>query len=279
MRRPVAPLLAAMLASFVAIGVTAHDRSTPIAQLLAAKDGRVVMGHVGLNSTSLEKHRTFWTALGGTVVTLFGREMFAFTNVYVSPSHGSDPTGGTEGTTVNHLGFQTADLTRTIADMRAAGYAPVERVRPENAPRDLFFLGPDGVLVEVTERPGLPFKTGIDHIHFAARDPVAMRDWYVRVLGATPTEQNGTVAAVLPGVSLLFDLSAEPVRGTAGRVVDHVSFEIRGLPEFCAERARAGVTFDRPYSKPAALDLGVAFLTDPFGTAIELTEGYYHRGQ
>ena len=35
----------------------------------------------------------------------------------------------------------------------------------------------------------------------------------------------------------------------------------------------AGVTFDVPYRKIPALGLSLAFLTDPWGTYIELTEG------
>ena len=34
-----------------------------------------------------------------------------------------------------------------------------------------------------------------------------------------------------------------------------------------------GIPFDLPYTAIPTLDLGIAFLTDPWGTYIELTEG------
>jgi hypothetical protein len=84
----------------LALGVLAADIS---AQLVALKDGPIGLGHVGLNSTSTEEHKKFWSTLGGKSVSPFGREMFEFPNVYVSPGHGSAPKGGSVGTTVDHL--------------------------------------------------------------------------------------------------------------------------------------------------------------------------------
>ena len=47
----------------------------------------------------------------------------------------------------------------------------------------------------------------------------------------------------------------------------------RALAALNARLEAAGVTFDRPYTKNAALGIGLAFFTDPFGTYVELTEG------
>ena len=49
--------------------------------------------------------------------------------------------------------------------------------------------------------------------------------------------------------------------------------EVKNLEEFCKTLEAAGIKFDRPYSKVAALKIAVAFFTDPFGTYVELTEG------
>ena len=57
------------------------------AQLLAAKKGPIVFGHAGLNSTSAEEHKKFWSALGGVPVNPFGSGlMFQFRNIFVSPA-------------------------------------------------------------------------------------------------------------------------------------------------------------------------------------------------
>ena len=65
----------------------------------------------------------------------------------------------------------------------------------------------------------------------------------------------------------------EPLAGTAGRAVDHVGFEVTDLEAFCRRLEAMGITLDRPCTKVAAVDIAIAFLTDPWGTCIELTEG------
>ena len=55
--------------------------------------------------------------------------------------------------------------------------------------------------------------------------------------------------------------------------MDHIGFEVRNLEAFCAKLEAAGVKLDVPYRKVASLGIGLAFLTDPWGTYIELTEG------
>jgi len=47
---------------------------------------------------------------------------------------------------------------------------------------------------------------------------------------------------------------------------------VQNLEAFCKALEAQGIKFDRPYSK-SPTGLGVAFLTDPWGTYIELTEG------
>jgi catechol 2,3-dioxygenase-like lactoylglutathione lyase family enzyme len=242
------------------------------AQLVALKDGPVVMGHVGLNSTSTAEHAKFWAALGGKSVTPYGREMFEFPNIYVSPGHGSSPKGGTVGTSVDHLAFKVRDLRAAMRRMAEAGYPELP---PSEGPSlGAFLMGPDAIKVELVERTDAAFPVAIDHVHFAGPNPAAMREWYVKALGATPGERASTPTAELPGVTLMFQQATQPVVGTVGRVLDHVTFEIRGLKAFCERLTAAGIKLDKPYSVAASFSLGVAFLTDPWGTSVELTEGY-----
>ena len=103
--------------------------------------------------------------------------------------------------------------------------------------------------------------------------PDEMRAWYAKTFGAVPGMRGSFLAADLPGVNLTFSPTTDAVAPTKGRVLDHVGYEVKDLEAFCARLTAAGVTFDRPYSKNAALGIGLAFFTDPFGTYIELTEG------
>jgi catechol 2,3-dioxygenase-like lactoylglutathione lyase family enzyme len=61
-----------------------------------------------------------------------------------------------------------------------------------------------------------------------------------------------------------------PIRG---RSLDHIGFEVRNLEAFVRELEAKGVRMDRGYTEVAALGIAIAFLTDPWGTYVELTEG------
>ena len=264
----------AFLVALFSIATATYARGTS-AQLIALKDGPVVMGHVGLNSTSTAEHKKFWSTLGGTSVSPFNREMFQFPNIYVSPGHGTNPTGGTSGTTVDHIAFQVPDVRTVLSRMAAIGYLRwhhAENVNPHA--KGAFLMGPDGMKVELVENPQAAHGIAMDHIHYAGPDANAMRDWYVKTLDAKRTTRGEVLAAELPGVALLFQEASHPVVGTVGRVLDHVTFEVRGLAAFCDRLQAAGIKLDRPYFKQVSMNLGVAFLTDPGGTSVEFTEGY-----
>jgi predicted enzyme related to lactoylglutathione lyase len=56
-------------------------------------------------------------------------------------------------------------------------------------------------------------------------------------------------------------------------VIDHIGFEVKNLEEFTKKLTAQGIKLDRPYTKVDALNISIAFITDPWGTYIELTEG------
>jgi extradiol dioxygenase family protein len=76
-------------------------------------------------------------------------------------------------------------------------------------------------------------------------------------------------------MNLTFSANREdaPRPATKGRALDHVGFEVKNLEAFCKQLEANGVHFDVPYRKVAALGIAIAFLTDPMGGYIELTEG------
>ncbi len=261
--------------------------STASAQLNAAKEGPVVYGHHHLNVTSADEHLKFWVdTLGGTAAPLGERKMAKFLNVLVAFTEKA-PTGGTKGTTVNHLGFWVPSVRDALATVRAAGYPIVtrEELPPSLEVKDdmahiadqdtyiAFVMAPDDVKVELLENRTQTEPIALHHIHFAAQDVDAMKAWYVKAFDAVPGMRGSFEATDLPGVNLTYSPSADPLEGTRGRSLDHIGFEIDGLEAFCKRLEAMGVTFDRPYQEIESLGLAVAFFTDPFGTYVELTEG------
>jgi catechol 2,3-dioxygenase-like lactoylglutathione lyase family enzyme len=135
-------------------------------------------------------------------------------------------------------------------------------------------MAPDETKVEFVEDKSLQGRIALHHVHFQAPDVEAMRDWYVKTFGARPGMRGSFVAADLPGVNLTFSPAPAPVVGTRGRALDHIGFEIRNLEAFVRAIEASGVKIDRGYIKAAQYgNLGIAFLTDPWGTYIELNEG------
>ena len=249
--------------------------------------GPVVYGHHHLTVTSVDAHVKLWIdALGGTKAALGAGTAVRFPHVLVLLRQGT-PAGGTKGTSVNHIGFAVPDLKAAIARVKAAGFTFVTRAEtpatltvaddmayvPDQKTSIAYVMGPDDVKVELVEVKGQTVPITLHHIHYYGAQPEEMRAWYAKTFGAAAGTRGSFLAADLPGVNLTFSPTTDAVAPTRGRVLDHVGFEVKDLEAFCARLTAAGVTFDRPYSKNAALGIGLAFFTDPFGTYIELTEG------
>lgn len=257
------------------------------AQLVAMKDGPVVYGHHHLTVTSVEAHRKFWVdGLGGTPAKLGANDAVKFTNVIVLLRQGTQ-SGGTKGTSVNHIGFGVPDLRAALARVTSAGFPAITKaeVSATQEVKDgmayiesqktsiAYVMAPDDVKVELVEVKGQAAPIAMHHVHYYTQQVDQMKAWYVQMLGAKGGMRGTFQAADLPGVNLTFSPSPDPVVTTKGRSLDHVGFEVKDLEAFCKKLEAAGVKFDRPYSKVAALGIGIAFFTDPFGTYVELTEG------
>ena len=257
------------------------------AQLLAAKDAPVAYGHHHLNVTSIPADVKFFETLGGTPITVAGRSIVKFPNVLVFLRE-QKPTAGTKGSSVDHIGFGVPDLRVMVDKIKAAGYRMVTKEEAPSPPwvaaddiatqpgRDVriaFAMGPDDLKVEIVEVKTQTVPVALHHIHFAGPDNKAMQEWYVKVFGAKANPPGGTFqSATLPGVSLNFNQSPAAVAGTAGRAVDHIGFEIDHLADFLKKVEAMGI---KPVNVRDVPDLGasIAFITDPWGTYIELTEG------
>jgi catechol 2,3-dioxygenase-like lactoylglutathione lyase family enzyme len=263
--------------------------SAASAQLLAAKDGPIVYGHHHLAASDIPAQLKFFAdTLGGTKIT-FGPQkidVVKFPNVFIF-FRNQKPTGGTKGTTVNHIGFSVPNLRQALDRVKAGGYPIITRsevaatqpviddIAPVNANTSIaFVMGPDDVKVELLENRQQAAPIALHHVHFFGPQNNEMRDWYVKVFGAKPRPPGGNFpAADLPGVALNFSSSPDPVIGTSGRSLDHLGFEIKDLEAFCKRLEAMGITLNVTYRKAEALGLGVAFVTDPWGTSIELNEG------
>ncbi len=264
-------------------------RGTCLAQLHAAAEGPIVYGHHHINPSDPEAHRRFWVdTLGGVPAKLGTGDVIKYPNVILMLS-ANKPTGGTKTSSVNHIGFQVPNLRAMVDRLRAAGYPIVTRTElpPSLQAQEkdgivfiadqnssiAFVMGPDDTKVELFEVKGMKDPIALHHIHFATPQVAEMQAWYAKVFGAKPGKRGSFDAAALPGVSLTFSPSAEPVVGTKGRVLDHIGFEVKDLEAFTKRLEGMGIKLDRPFTKIDRFGITIAFLTDPWGTNVELTEG------
>jgi len=237
-------------------------------QLAPPNASGVSMGHVHLYTKDPAAHKTLWVdVFGASETKLADMQVFKVPGMLVFVQK-ADRTGGSVGSRVNHLGVKVHDLSATLAKAEAAKITIVSK----NATQAML-LAPDEIRVEVTEDAAVTGGAENHHVHFYAADPIAMQKWYADTFGAIPGKRGKFDAADLPGTNLSFTPNDAPQAPTKGRVLDHIGFEVQNLEAFTKKLEAAGVKFDVPYRKIPALNLSLAFLTDPWGTYIELTEG------
>jgi catechol 2,3-dioxygenase-like lactoylglutathione lyase family enzyme len=129
----------------------------------------------------------------------------------------------------------------------------------------------------------------MDHIHYylPPENVAPLQAWYVKMFGLEPSTResvsrpgNFMATDLLPGRANL-SIAAVPAtaagvkRGpTKGHLIDHIGFEVKDLDAFYKKLKAEGIEFEGPVQLSAnAPHLKTAFLTDPWGTRIELTEG------
>jgi catechol 2,3-dioxygenase-like lactoylglutathione lyase family enzyme len=237
------------------------------AQLAAPGEGGVAMGHLHFIVKDAEAHRKFWAALSGTPVQNGALQLIQFPGVFVMLRQ-AEPSAGTVGSTVNHVGFFVKNMEDWLPKWREAGL----KMEPMTRPTQVYLIAPDDVRVEVLEDKTIDAPLKMHHVHFYIAPPLEAQAWYGKMFGAAPGKRGQFDAADLPGVNLTFTKADTPTVGTKGRSLDHIGFEVKNLEAFCKKLEAAGVKLDRPYTRLPNSNTAIAFLTDPWGTYIELTE-------
>ena len=241
-------------------------------QLPAPNQSGVSMGHLHLMVADPEGQKKIWVEALGAEPTHTGTlELLRLPGMYIIVGKArTAPTEGTEGSTVNHIGFAVKDL--------AAVKQKLDALHVESAPvngnaKQIMAKFPEKVTVELTEDATLSTPVAMHHIHLATPDPEKQRAWYVKTFGARAGMRGNFLAAFVPGGEVDGRKAAEAQAPTKGRSLDHIGFEVRNLEAFCKQLAADGVQFEMPYRDVPAIGLKIAFLQDPEGTRIELTEG------
>ena len=264
MKRLIASL---WLASAVTAGTVQAQPFTP-------NEAGVTMGHWHLNSRDIEVNKKILVAMGGMASKPDERlQRVTFPGVVAILQLGSPPgppTGGSAGTVVNHVALSVQNVQDSVSKWKVAG-VPVElgKGRTDQA----YVTTPDGLRIEILQDKNQQFPIRSHHVHYWVAETAIpdIQAWYAKIFGAKPSTRGRNQSADVPGVNLTFSKSDQPTIPTKGRVLDHIGFDVVDLQAFIKKLEAAGINLDRPYTKQ---DNGgsLAFITDPWGTSIELNE-------
>lgn len=248
-----------------------------VAQLVEPNQVGVRMGHIHLAVKDVDAQRDFWTsAMGGTLVKNGPVELIEFPGVFIM-LRGAEALSPA-GSIVDHFGFVVKDMPAALARWRAANI----EIQPTENPNEVYVFAPDGIRVEVYGEPALPTPVSMNHIHFYPLDIPVIKAWYVNAFGANPGRRPCVAclsnprmieADDLPGVNLSFSQGTTAPLPTKGRALDHIGFEVENLEAFVSDLEAKGIRIEAPIRSVPGTKLKIAFLTDPWGTYIELTEG------
>jgi catechol 2,3-dioxygenase-like lactoylglutathione lyase family enzyme len=239
------------------------------AQLPAPNAAGVSAGHLHMTVRDPAAHRKLWVDVLGAEIVKAG--LLKLPGIFLMLGRG-EPAEGSEGSTLDHFAFRVKDLAAIRAKLVAAA-VPLTR----DDAMEIVAIFPDKVKVEFYPAPTLAVPVEHFHVHFYAADIDALRAWYVKHFGAAMPTQTNANATGVPGMSFSFRKTDAAQAPTKGRSLDHIGFEVKDLEAFCKKLAADGVTFESPFRNVPGLGLKIAFLIDPAGTRIELTEGFAGR--
>jgi catechol 2,3-dioxygenase-like lactoylglutathione lyase family enzyme len=281
-RHSIAPL-------FAALGLLAIAQPAA-AQLSPPNAAGVAMGHLHYVVRDVAANKAFWVALGGKPILFNGTtDGVLFPDVVVLLRQG-ETSGGTEGSVVNHVAFRV----KSLAAIEKAGFSVEynkefpgvasvhspegERIElfDDQLATNLWFKidgdGTDPVAARHNRSIDVPIIAHHIHLQVPKDQIAAAKAWYAGHFGGVRGMRWRYDAVDLPGININISAAPAATAPTRGRMLDHIGFEVENLEAFCRALEAQGVKFDRPYSK-LPTGLGLAFLTDPWGTYIELTEG------
>jgi catechol 2,3-dioxygenase-like lactoylglutathione lyase family enzyme len=247
------------------------------AQVPAPNAAGVSAGHEHFRAVDLEAADRFWVALGGVHTSLGKRQVVKFPGVIVMVARATPEapvTGGTEGSTIDMIRFRVKNLKHTLSALAAAGYKPL----PNSGAQRAYVTGPHEAKVQLVEDPSLSTPVATDALVMKVPNPAEAAAWYAKWFGAKVVTQGKDTYAEIPGMDLRFEATTKPLAGTRGRALDHMGLEVKNLEAFMKKLADGGVKIDRPFSPPPPDVMpplkSLAYVSDPWGTSIELNEGF-----
>ena len=261
-----------------------------LAQLPAPNKAGVSAGHDVLRVKDMDAANKFWQALGGQPTQFAGTlNLIKFPGVLLlninnagrggrgaakeapaTPPPPAPELAGSEGSSLDFIGFSVKDLKASITKWAEAGITPL----PGGSATQVYLMSPDKMKVRVTEDKSLATPIAADTIKMVVPNVAEAQAWYAKNSrrGDGEAWQIETVANI-PGSSIVFEQAKGPVAPTNGRSFDRIGLEVAGLEAFTKKLEDNGVKLNNPYRKNDKMNAAFVVLVDPWGTQIEMSEG------
>jgi predicted enzyme related to lactoylglutathione lyase len=258
-------------------------------QVRAPNAAGVFAAHEHLITTDLGNSTAFWTALGGEATKIGTMNGALFPGVYILLQNnrgrgGRGASGGpatqlatvpppesSVGSVAEAIGIRVRNMRQTLSKLDALGISP----EPGATATHAAILSPEKVKVLLTEDTALATAAASDELIMRVPDPAEAAAWYAKWFGASIARDGNDSIAKIPGMNMRFVAASTPAAGTRGRALDHVGLDVHDLQALVTKMQEAGVTVNTPYRTMSLGFLtGISFITDPWGTYIELNEGY-----
>src|SRR5512146_3217572 len=165
-----------------------------LAQLPAPNAAGVSSGHDIMIVKDLDGANRFWNALGAEPAQLAQLKLIKLPGVLYLMRKG-DNKGGTEGSSVEYVGYKVKNLKDTLAKMDAAGFKPM----PGASAKQAFLLTPDAIKVRLTEDRALPTPVASDMIQMDVSNVKEAQAWYQKWFGAKLVKDGKETVADIPG--------------------------------------------------------------------------------
>src|SRR5579871_3112069 len=151
----------------------------------------VVFHNISFEVPDYDSEVDFWTKFGldkrpggnSATLTVFSCPGSA---VSITVHVNKDTAGGSEETTINHIGFQVPDVPTAVAKWKAAGL----RVEPGRNEQQAYVYTPDNVKFEILQDPIMTTSIKLHHVHLYVGDVKAAQDYYAKMLGAVPGKRG-----------------------------------------------------------------------------------------